>query len=274
MQTLIYGAGVVGQAMGNSFLKSNRLYPGKFSDGILFHDPDKGYDISEENVDNVECILICVPTPFDKTDGIDFSFVFSCLKHIDGLCIGTHVPIIIKSTVMPGTTRKLAERFPALSIFFSPEFLTEDTAQYDAVHPARQIVGYSLDSRAVKAQMLLDRLPAAPFKSIMSSSAAELVKYYSNCFFATKVAFANQMFDIAQKHGIDYDDLYIAACADPMIASEHLEIFHKGFRGFSGKCLPKDLKALIWHMDQIGVDTKILKEVDRYNEELLATGEE
>jgi nucleotide sugar dehydrogenase len=151
---------------------------------------------------------------------------------------------------------------------FNPEFLTELTADQDMCYPDRQIIGYTKESYNAAGD-ILQILPLAPFERIMPATEAEMVKYYGNTWFATKVIFANQLYDLCQKLGIDYDRVMEAAAADKRIGRSHLEVWHKGYRGFGGKCLPKDLKAFIQLADEKAVDLKLHKTVDAINDELL-----
>jgi UDP-glucose 6-dehydrogenase len=103
----------------------------------------------------------------------------------------------------------------------------------------------------------------------MPATETEMVKMFGNTWFATKVAFANQMYDVCQKIGADYQAVMEAAAADKRIGRTHLEIFHKGYRGYGGKCLPKDIKAFIEFADNNSVDLKIHKATEVVNETLM-----
>jgi len=83
-------------------------------------------------------------------------------------------------------------------------------------------------------------LPLAPFERILPATEAEVVKYFGNTWFSVKVSFANQMYDLCQVLGVDYDRMVEAAAADKRIGRTHLNIFHKGYRGYGGKCLAGD----------------------------------
>jgi UDPglucose 6-dehydrogenase len=100
-----------------------------------------------------------------------------------------------------------------------------------------------------------------------------MVKYYGNTWFSAKVVFANQMYDLCQKIGVDYEIVKEAAAADKRIGPTHLEIFHKGYRGYGGKCLPKDTRALIQLGKQVGAPMELLETVEKINNRLVASGE-
>lgn len=233
-----------------------------FKDAILY-DPPKGVGSIDE-LRLADVVFIAVPTPYN--DGFDLSIVESAIDDLGG----SGKIVVIRSTVLPGTTDMLQAIYPQHKFIFNPEFLTEATADQDMAYPDRQIVGYTKQSYTI-AQDIMMLLPQAPFERIIPAREAELVKYFNNCWFATKVAFANQMYDLCQKMGIDYDTVKLSASADKrMTGTSHLEIVHKGYRGYAGKCLPKDVRALIWYADKNGIEMGLLKEAERFNNKLLS----
>jgi len=250
----IMGVGMVGGALKNYFESIGKK--------IFLYDNGKNFG-SVEEINQADIIFICVPTPFDKEKGFDLFFVEDAISKIKGEKI-----IVIKSTVLPGTTEKLQKKYPQHKFLFNPEFLTELTADQDMKYPDRQIIGYTKESYNIAGDVL-EILPLAPFEKIMPATEAEMVKYFGNTWFSIKVIFANQMYDLCQKLGLNYDRVMEAAAADKRIGKSHLEVWHKGYRGYGGKCLPKDTKALIQFADQIGVDLKLHKTVEEINNQLM-----
>lgn len=252
----IVGVGMVGGALRSYFEKK---------EGLELFLYDKGKSLgSPEEVNKAKLIFICVPTPYLKDGkGFDLSYVEDALNMLEG-----EKTVVIKSTVLPGTTEALQKKYPQHKILMNPEFLTEVTADQDMNYPDRQIVGYTEKSHTVAGDVI-QLLPLAPFERILPATEAELVKYFGNAWFSVKVSFANQMFDLCQALGVDYDRMVEAAAADKRIGRTHLNIFHKGYRGYGGKCLPKDIKALIQFADSKRVDLKLHKIVDAINEELM-----
>ena len=248
------GLGMVGGALKRYFDKKKHK--------VFFY--DKGKDIgSVDEANKADIVFVCVPTPFIEGKGFDLSFVEEACSNISG-----EKTIIIKSTVLPGTTKKLQEKYSQHKFLFNPEFLTELTADQDMRFPDRQIVGYTKESYKMAGD-IMQILPLAPFERIMPSSEAEMVKYFGNTWFATKVVFANQIYDLCQKLGINYDKIAEAIAADKRIGRTHLEIFHRGYRGYGGKCLPKDIRALIQFADKQGVDLRLHKIVEEINNRLI-----
>jgi UDPglucose 6-dehydrogenase len=261
-QTSNFKIGIIGVGMVGGALK--RYFEKRGFKLFLF---DKGKSLgSVDEVNKADVIFICVPTPFNKKTGFDLSFVREAVSCIKGEKI-----IVIKSTVLPGTTEMLQKENPQHTFLFNPEFLSEATADYDMENPDRQLVGYTFKKESKEiANEILKILPRAPFEKIIRATEAEMVKYFNNTFNAIKVIFANQFYDLCQKLGIDYDIVKECAAKSKFIITDsHLQIFHKGYRGYGGKCLPKDIKALIQFADSLGVDLKLHKAAEEINNQLM-----
>lgn len=228
------------------------------------------YDISGEgsllDLNMADYIYICVPTPYQEGIGCDTSIVEEV---IDKLCTGK--VIIIKSTVIPGTTDRLQEKFPEQKFIFNPEFLTEITADQDMNYPDRQVIGFTHQSYNVAGEVM-KQLPLASYESIIPAFMAEFVKYAANTWFAVKVAKNNELYDIFTKFGGSKEQFVTmidAVSADKRIGRTHLDVFHKGYRGYGGKCLPKDTKSFIYFANKLDVRTPIMSASDEYNDGLL-----
>jgi UDPglucose 6-dehydrogenase len=249
-RTGIMGVGFVGGALAKCL-----------EEPILYDLPKRLGSVEELN--RADIIFICVPTPYNEK-GFDASMLEDAFSVIKGNKI-----VVIKSTVIPGTTERFQAMYPNLKVLFNPEFLTEKTADFDMRRPDRQIIGYTKESYSVAEDIIL-MLPLAPFERIMPAKEAEMVKYFNNSWFGTKVVFCNQMYDLCKKMGVDYDSIKECVSADRRIGKTHLEIWYqKNFRGYSGKCLPKDIKSLLQFAEKIGADLKLLKVVDKINDKLI-----
>jgi len=252
----VVGTGMVGGAM-QKYLQRK--------EGLELFVYDKGKNEgSKEDVNKAEIVFVCVPTPYLKDGkGFDLSFVEETMGWLEGEKV-----VVIKSTVMPGTTEMLQKKYPQHKLLMNPEFLTEETADQDMMYPDRQIVGYTEQSHTVAGDVM-QLLPLAPFERMLPVTEAETVKYFGNTWFAIKVSFANQMYDLCQAIGVDYDRMVEAAAADKRIGRTHLNVFHKGYRGYGGKCLVKDTRALIQLADSKGVDLKLHKTAEEINNKLM-----
>lgn len=260
----VMGLGMVGGALFRYF-KVQRDIP--VGEKLFGFDPAKGFR-DKVALNKADIVFVCVPTPYDDAaGGFDLSYVRSAV----GMLIGSKV-VVIKSTVLPGTTEKLQEEFPHHRFLFNPEFLTESTADQDMNYPDRQVVGYT-DQSYTFAGDVMHLLPLAPFERVMRAREAEMVKYFGNTWFSTKVVFANQMYDLCQSLDIDYETVKESAAADKRIGRSHLNVLHKGYRGYGGKCLPKDTRALIQHGDRHGAEMQLLKKVEEINNRLVEQSE-
>lgn len=252
----IIGAGTVAKAM-------TVVFP----DAILYS-PHQ-YAENRDRIAGCDLIFICTPTPHMPGKGCNLTAVEESFDLLQ-----KSATIVIRSTVPPGTTERLQQQYPTHKILFNPEFLSEATAIADTQSPFRQIIGYTKESYSIAGE-IRDLLPLAAFGRLMPATEAELVKYWSNTFYATKVVFANQMYDLCQRLGIDYETVKECVKADARIGRWHLEIFNNLFsaarkehRGYGGKCLPKDTKNLIHFANEKGVSLKLLQKVDALNEKI------
>lgn len=251
----IIGLGYVGGAVRHWF-EAQKEHP-----SLFFYDKYKNVGSMDE-VNNADLIFVAVPTPFKNNKEYDGSIVAESIAGIkDGKTI------VIKSTVLPGTTEELQKKHPKKKVLFSPEFLRAKTAVEDFLHPDRQVIGFTEASRN-EAELVLGLLPRAPHSRLMPATEAEMVKYFGNVFLSTKVIFANQMYDLCFKLGISYDSVKECAALDPRIGPSHLEVHSDGYRGYGGGCFPKDAKALIQLARTKGLNPKLLEAVEEINKEL------
>lgn len=246
----IIGYGMVGQAIQYGFSNEE----------IHIYDKYKESEPLSEVVAKSDYLFVCLPTPI-KSDqsGIDLTIINSNIKKIVSLSEGTDKIIIIKSTVIPGTTKKYIQKYKKSLFCFNPEFLTERAFLQDFINADRIILGTenSLVFRRISS-LYQKIIPKAPIFQTDTTS-AEMVKYMTNCFLATKVIFANEMDEICQKLGIKYEEVKKMVTADSRIFDSHLEV--TTLRGFGAKCFPKDLLALMALAKKKKVDTKVLKAV-------------
>ncbi len=251
----IVGLGFVGGAVRNwfehSFTKKHELF---------LYDKHKSIG-SIEDINKADVVFICVPTPYENK--YDDSAVVESLRNLTG-----NKTVVLKSTILPGSTERYQKEFPRHTFLFNPEFLVAKTAIEDFLHPERQIVGYTDKGRSY-AENIMAFLPSAPIAKIIPATEAEMVKYFGNTFLATRVVFANQIYDICEKLGIDYETVKELAGADPRIGTSHLTVFHDGKRGYGGGCLPKDMIAFMDFAVSEGVAPDLLKTVHAINEDLL-----
>lgn len=260
----IIGYGYVGCAVAYGFRGWDLEQKREPKHEIRIYDRYKDSESLEQVLEASEYIFLCLPTPFEEEAlRIDQSIIDRMIEEISPRLEGRGKVVIIKSTVVPGTTRRYNELFPEVPFAFNPEFLTEANYLQDFVHADRVIIGADNDWTA---QRLIDLYRTCFSETTilkLSSTAAEIVKYQCNVTLATRVAVANVFYDLCEAEGVNYEDVKRAVALDPRIGESHLSVTSE--RGFGGKCFPKDLGSIIGRCRELGVDAKLLEEVFGYN---------
>jgi UDPglucose 6-dehydrogenase len=198
---------------------------------------------NKERIAECDIVFIAVPTP-TTPQGFTFEAVRSALS-----CVGKGKIAVIKSTLLPGTTRTLQTEFPEVTVLFSPEFLREVTARNDVDSPDRNIVGITAEKHRGAAETVLGVLPKAPYTSICTAEEAELTKYAGNTFLYLKVVYMNMLYDLAHTVGSDWEVIAKNIAADSRIGTSHLHPVHASGhasaagRGAGGHCFIKDFAA-------------------------------
>lgn len=215
-----------------------------------------------------DVIFIAVGTPSGPDGGADLRYVLDCA---DAIAAAAEAPkvVVLKSTVPVGTNRELQKRFRArcgdrVEVVSNPEFLREGVAIYDFFHPDRIVIGHESPRIAEVMKDVyrtLNRI-SVPFVWCDWES-AELIKYASNAFLSTKIAFINQMANLAEATGADIQMISKGMGMDGRIGQKFL---HAG-PGYGGSCFPKDTHALVRTGMAFGADMTIVKEVIRSNDE-------
>lgn len=238
----IVGNGMVGSAMAH-------LFP----EALVWDlDPEKS-NCLQHQINGCDIVFLCVPT--DGTDdGYNYGPIEKTLEWLD-------VPlIVIKSTVEPGTTDRLREKFNK-NIIFNPEFLRENTRFQDVENESRIIIGCH-DTNTFKKLRALYMTKYDHDKVLMvktSPKVAEMDKIVNNTGFADKVTLCNEIESICNIIGIDYEELRQIWLLEPRMTPNHTLVSEEG--GFGGYCLPKDLRALIHTAEENGYNPTFLKEI-------------
>ena len=214
-----------------------------------------------ELVNNSDIIFVCVPTPMKKDGSCDTSIVESVVKDINETvnCNQDGKIVAIKSTIPPGTTNRLNKESKNISVIFNPEFLTEANFVDDFKNQNRIIIGGERPSTTKLRQVYSLAFPDAKIVKT-GSKTAEMVKYFTNTFLATKVSFANEMKQICDKIDIDYDKVVEYATYDERLGKSHWAVpGPDGKLGFGGSCFPKDINALINFSDEFDLWLHVIK---------------
>tara|TARA_B100001063_G_scaffold241307_1_gene267976 strand:+ start:52 stop:888 length:837 start_codon:yes stop_codon:yes gene_type:complete len=228
----VIGNGFVGEAISFAFSSVSDIY-------VYDTDPLKSLN-DLESVHNCDFVFICVPTPMFVDGSQDLSYVESTFEN------ATSKPIyILKSTVLPGTTERLSEKYSNIKIIFSPEFLTERTAKLDMLTQSRIILG-GKSLLTEKAKTLFNYRFKTKNIIQTDSKTAELTKYMNNTFFASKVSIMNEFKLLCDKIGGNWEDALKGFVSDGRIGDSHLNVpGHDGKLGYGGTCFPKDVNALL-----------------------------
>ena len=207
--------------------------------------------------------IVCVPTPMAEDGSCDTSIVEETIKWLK-------TPyILIKSTIAPGTTDYLKKKY-GKRIVFSPEYTGMSTYYNPIMKTMKEEPFVVFGGSKEDTQFMVDvwQPMLGPLCQYLQVDAieAELAKYIENSFFAAKVAYCNEFFEICKVFGVEYDRVRDIWLHDPRINPMHTSVF-KNNRGVGGRCLPKDTMALIKASEAKGYEPKILKQVINSNEE-------
>ena len=252
----VIGNGYVGGALAHGFSPAST---GTCEVKVYDVLPERSMNTLDETVNNSDFIFVSVPTPMNKGGSISLKYIYEVFKNIDGINRRDDNIFILKSTVVPGTTEKLQEKYPNLNIIFNPEFLTEKSARLDFINQDRVILGGDKIDTSQVAKLFEDRFKychiiQTDFKT------AEVIKYFGNVFFSVKVAFANEMKLICDSIGADWETALEGFVADGRVGDSHLNVpGPDGKLGFGGNCFPKDMNAFMSFAKSIGVNLNTVK---------------
>lgn len=249
----VLGKGVVGTAVydGLKYLGHE----------LSFYDPKiTGSKLAD--ILNTEVVFVCVPTNQTSNGACDTSIVEKVISELskfnyEGL-------VAIKSTIEPGTAKRLQEQYSNLKICSVPEFLRANTALADFIHNHDLLV---IGSDRKEDYDLIKEIHGHLPKSIalVSPTEAEIIKYFNNVHHAMSVVFANIAFEVCNKLDSDYNNVYNAItkreCFNPayLLANDNL-------RGYGGHCLPKDTSAWNYLINKLGLDFSLIQSIINDNE--------
>ena len=212
-------------------------------------DPNKSLHSLKETINESDYVFVSVPTPSNKDGSINLDIIYDVFKEIDEVIDyePDRQPIImIRSTVTPGTTAEIQRKYSKMHVVFNPEFLTERSAKFDFINQSRFVIGGSWGSTTAVEQLYKWRFGDSIPVIKTNFQTAELIKYMCNCYFATKVSFLNEMYQIADKCGADWDNAIEGFVRDGRIGHSHMNVpGPDGKFGFGGSCFPKDLQAMM-----------------------------
>jgi len=255
--------GIIGQGfVGNAIYQRFKNYY-----NVLTFDLEESKSNSPKNgLFDCQIIFLCLPTPMNKDGSCHVDIVEQELMGLN--IFAKESIVVIKSTVPPGSVENWNSRFKDIDIVFNPEFLTEVNAVEDFNKTTRIILGGPR-----KATTLLKRIYSKVFAHAhivkTGSTHAEMVKYVTNTFLATKVSFANEIYQICEGLNLDYDKVIEYSTLDKRLGKSHWQVpGPDGDFGYGGHCLPKDVRALINVAENAGVFPEILISTNDKNNEV------
>ena len=251
----IVGQGFVGKALKAGFEKY-------YDVDTLDLDKDKcTVDYLEDLVELTNIIFVCVPTPMNRDGSCNTDIVEAVVKDINDMVVSRNVSgrvVVIKSTIPPGTTERLNKECHNIQVVFNPEFLTESNYIEDFRNQNRIILGGPRPG-ITKVKRFYSKIFPKTTIVKTGSTIAEMVKYTTNTFLATKVSFANEIKMLSDKLDIDYDKVVEYATYDDRLGKSHWSVpGPDGKPGFGGSCFPKDLNAILDVCRELGVPAKTL----------------
>ena len=257
MKIGVVGLGVVGTAnyAGFEMLKHE----------VLGHDIK--FDSSIKDVVPADIVFVCVPTPSFENGSCDTTIVKSVIDDLNKNDYGGI--IAIRSSTVPGFTKSMQELYPKQKICFVPEFVRERCALDDFVKDHQMLAIGTTD------QYVFNSVKEAhghyPKNVVrLRPTEAEILKYFLNCYAATRVTFANMFYEIATKMKCDYSAIKNAYIKTGRAGDMYLDV-NDDLRGYGGMCLPKDTRAIIQLMKDLNLDYDFFKTMDADNKKIKTT---
>jgi len=247
--------------IGNGFVGGAIVQGFNTFKNVLVYDsnPMKSLHTLEE-VLKCRYVFICLPTPMVSAEGGE-SNLSIIEEFFSSLSFNKDQVFIIKSTVPIGTTRRFRDQFNLPNIVHCPEFLTAKNSRIDFICASRNIVGGEKPYSQMVQKLFEERFPGTPVY-MTTSDESEMIKYSSNCFFATKIIFFNEIKMLCDSMGMDWDKVLQGVISDGRIGQSHYDVpGHDGEYGFGGTCFPKDINAMIKTMEAEGLSPDLLKAV-------------
>lgn len=257
----VVGWGFVGQATGKGLATNKK-------NKIFIYDKQRTSPLTlKEVVAKSEFTFICVPTPMHSDySGMSMAIVDEVVAEIASYAKGTEKIVIIKSTVLPGMTAGYLKKYPRVNFAMNPEFLTQNNANWDFLHPTRTAIGVADKKVGERVKALYETiLPKSQPYFIVDPTQAEIVKYMSNLILASKVLLGNEFYFLAKSAGVDYKGIKEAVEADPRIGTHLGAPGPDGDFGFGGACFPKDMIGLLSYAKEKKIDMSALEAIWKKN---------
>ena len=256
--------GIVGQGfVGNAIYQKLNKYYKVFTYDLMVKLSNSTF---EETIERCKIVFVCLPTPMNSDGSCNLDIIDKVLTQINEYT-DTERIVVIKSTIIPGSTDKFNAKFKNIDIIFNPEFLTEANAVDDFENQSRLLLGGSLKSTTKIKQIFSAVFRKTPRIIKTDAKSAELVKYVTNTFLATKVSFANEIYKLCESLELDYDKIIEMATLDPRLGDSHWGVpGPDGDFGYGGHCFPKDLAAIVQMSKEKNTLNHVLKAAQATND--------
>lgn len=214
-----------------------------------------------EAVKGSDAVFLCVGTPPSEDGSVNLDYHYAAVDELKPF-IDDHT-VVIKSTVPPGTAEETRGRLGDATVLNNPEFLKEGSAVEDFLHPDRVVLGGQDQdtTKRVGEAIYQDVLDDAELY-VTDNASAELIKYASNAFLATKISYANELARLCDNVGADIDDVTTGMALDDRIQ----DAFFGAGAGYGGSCFPKDTKAIVEHAKEHGENMRIVQATEHVNQ--------
>ena len=261
----VFGNGFVGSAVQFGFSPSTGC---DYEVRVYDKDPSKSVDSIEETVNKSDFIFLSVPTPSNMDGTINLDTVDKALSDINNVSKKDNI-ILLRSTMIPGSTRAFQNKYPDLNLVFNPEFLRERSAEVDFIEN-NTLLAIGTEDDAVYNIVKESHGDYPQSYAKLSPTEAELLKYYSNVYNALRIIFANSMYEVCESLGANYEKIRNAFVKRGTTTGQYT-LVNKNWRGYAGVCLPKDTKALAGLVKELGLDLKLFETIDKENDKFAAT---
>lgn len=253
----IVGQGFVGNAIYQKF--------SKFYDIKTYDIDESKCNSTKEETFSQDVVFVCLPTPMNPDGSCNIELVGETIAKINDL--GKSSTVVIKSTIIPGTTDRLNSVYD-IDIIFNPEFLTEANAVEDFNNQNRVILGGPRPGTTKLKRIYSKVFPKAHIIKT-GSTHAEMIKYVTNTFLSVKVSYANEIYKLCESLDLDYDKVIEYATFDERLGKSHWAVpGPDGDLGFGGHCFPKDLAALLALANNKNIPINVLKAAQTTNEQV------
>lgn len=270
----IIGYGYVGSAMGHLCEKNDiefNVYDIQKKEG-KFNYFNNIIDLVKcsENNSEINFYIIAVPTNSDSEGNCDISIVKSVLESLKNN-VTKETYVIIKSTIVPGTSKELSEKYTNFDVIFCPEFLTQKNYLNDIYNAKFVLLGIPNKFNMTKYQKILNVIRTFYKHNtqidilIRSYEECELFKYILNTYFGIKITFFNEIYDLCKKMNVDYQNLKELFSLDPRVGDYGITVPGDHGRGYHGVCIPKEVRGMIKLQEKLGLSSELMSCIDKRN---------